>query len=211
MKPKILVAGFGPFPGAASNPSGRLALDIARSRRLADKVTVAAAVIPTVYDDVFSSLSQLLACEKPDAVLLFGLAGSTPWMRIETRAANFAMGIHPDAAGRKTKEQSLIAGAPSRLTVRAPVRRLFGAARQWNSRAKLSIDAGGYICNAALFHCLDAARRTGAPKLVAFIHIPWPRGRARKRLTPKNRPPTFDTLLRAAESIVLSAVAALRG
>ena len=32
---KVLVAGFGPFPGAAQNPSGQLARTVAHSRRAA--------------------------------------------------------------------------------------------------------------------------------------------------------------------------------
>jgi len=211
MTPKILVAGFGPFPGAASNPSGRLVLALARSRRLVGKARLVAAVIPTVYEDVFSALSQLLSGENPDAVLLFGLAGSTPWIRIEARAANFAMTVYPDAAGRKTKHQTLIAGAPSLLRARAPLRPLLAAARRWNPKARLSIDAGDYICNAALFHCLEAARRSRAPRLVAFVHIPWPRSRSAKRGAAKPKAPTFDALFRAAEEIVLTVVAALRG
>lgn len=212
MKPKILVAGFGPFPGATTNPSGRLALDLARSRRLDGKATVVAAVIPTIYEEVFSYLSHLLQGEKPDGVLLFGLAGGTPWMRIEMRAANFAASVYPDAAGRKTKDQALMAGAPRSLPARAPIQQLLMAARKWDASARLSINAGGYICNAALFHCLDAARRAKAPRFVAFVHIPWPRGRyLRNRPEGRIKPPTYDALLRAAEGIALAAIAALRG
>jgi pyroglutamyl-peptidase len=209
---KVLVAGFGPFPGAPKNPSGQLALAVVHSRRAAASgAKIVGAVIPTVYREVFSTLSDVLKAEKPDIVLMFGLAGSTPFMRIETRAANVASGIHPDAAGEKPADHSLIAGAPQFLNVRAPVHRLLAAARGTGVTAKLSVNAGRYICNAAFFQALDAARRTDGPKFVAFVHIPWPRGRdPRKPHARKRSNPSLEILTRTGEEIVLALIAAAR-
>ncbi len=209
---KVLIAGFGPFPGAARNPSGQHALSVAHSRRAASRgAKIIGVVIPTVYREVFSILSHVLKTEKPDAVLMFGLAGSTPFMRIETRAANVASNIHPDAAGEKPAHHSLVAGSPQILNARAPVHRLLAAARGAGASAKLSADAGRYICNAAFFHALDAARRTDTPKLVAFVHIPWPRGRRpRKSRARKNGSPSTNTFNRAGEEILLALIAAAR-
>jgi pyroglutamyl-peptidase len=209
---KVLVAGFGPFPGAAKNPSGQLALAVAHSRRtVTSGAKIVSAVISTVYQEVFTTLSHALKAEKPDAVLIFGLAGSTPFMRIETRAANVASGIHPDAAGEKPAHHSLVAGSPQILNARAPVHRLLAAARGAGANAKLSADAGRYICNAAFFHALDAARRMNMPKFVAFVHIPWPRGRRPHRhLTRKSRPPSNEILTHAGEEILLALIAAAR-
>jgi pyroglutamyl-peptidase len=209
---KVLVAGFGPFPGAAQNPSGQLALTLSHSgRAAASGAEIIGTIIPTVYGEVSSTLSHVLEAVKPDAVLMFGLAGSTPLMRIETRAANVASGIHPDAAGKKPAHHSLIAGSPQFLYVRAPVRRLLAAARGAGAKAKLSVDAGRYICNAAFFHVLDAARKTHAPTWVAFVHIPWPRGRRpRKSRMRRDRSPSTRTLNRAGEEILLALIAAAR-
>jgi pyroglutamyl-peptidase len=209
---KVLVAGFGPFPSAAKNPSGQLALMVARSRRVAASgAKLIGAVIPTVYQEVFSTFTDVLKIEKPDVVLLFGLAGSTPFMRIETRAMNVVSSVYPDAAGGKPADHSLVAGSPQSLNVRAPVHRLLKVARGTGAEAKLSVNAGRYICNAAFFHVLDAARKTDMPKLVAFVHIPWPRGRRPRR--PKNRKsdhPPFEVLRRAGEEILLALIAAAR-
>ncbi len=208
---KVLVAGFGPFPGAAKNPSGELALAVAHSKRAAASgAKIIGAVVPTVYQEVFSTLSDVLKAEKPDAVLMFGLAGSTSFLRIETRATNVAS-IHPDAAGKKPVGHSLVADAPKILKARAPVHRLLVAARRAGVSAKLSADAGRYICNAAFFLALDAARRTATPKWVAFVHIPWPRGRhPRKPRARKKRLPSVPTLNRAGEEILLALIAAAR-
>ncbi len=209
---KVLVAGFGPFPGAAKNPSGQLALTVARSRRVAASgAKIIGAVIPTVYQQVFSTFSDVLKIEKPDAVLLFGLAGRTPFMRIENRAMNVASSLHPDQAGEKPTDHSLVAGSPQILNARAPVRHLLKVARGIGAEAKLSVNAGRYICNAAFFHALNAARKTDGPKLVAFVHIPWPRGRRPRRPnTQKSRSPSFEILRRAGDEILLALIAAAR-
>jgi pyroglutamyl-peptidase len=61
---KVLVAGFGPFPGAAKNPSGQLALMVVRSRRVAASgAKIIGAIIPTVYQEVFSTFTDVLKPE----------------------------------------------------------------------------------------------------------------------------------------------------
>jgi pyroglutamyl-peptidase len=193
--PKILVTGFGPFPGAPSNPSAEIARFLARSKRAARFARVSAAVIPTIYAEI-AELPHLIETEKPDALLMFGLASRTPWLRIETFGRNRASLFHPDAARRKPG-QVLVRGEPSVLPVRAPVRRLLQAARGAGADARLSRDAGGYVCNAAIFHALVPARGNRRP-LVAFVHIPAPRGRA------KSTRPTAATIQRAAEAILIA-------
>ena len=210
-KPKILVAGFGPFPGAPKNPSGQLAIALANSRRIAATgAMVIGAVIPTTYQDVSAKFTNLLKIEKPDAVLMFGLAGAAPWIRVETRAANFASSVFPDAGGGKNADGLLSPGAPQILKARAPIRQLLAAARKAGVKASLSVNAGGYICNAAFFYCLEAAGKTGTPKLVAFVHIPWPRGRNRRRAGKQTVAPGFERLQSAAEAILLALIAAAR-
>ena len=135
---KVLVAGFGPFPGAPRNPSGDLALALGRMRRpgLAG-VKIHAHVFPTIYAAVANELPRLLAKHDPDAVLLFGLAGRSDRVRIETRAVNAASLIHPDAARSVPRSRKLYPKAPAELFVRPEVRRLIAAAR--------STSVAGYV------------------------------------------------------------------
>ncbi len=205
---KVLVAGFGPFPGAPRNPSGDLALALGRMRRpgLAE-VKIYAHVFPTIYAAVAKELPRLLAKYDPDAVLLFGLAGGSDRVRIETRAVNAASLIHPDAMRSVPLSRKLYPKAPAELFVRPEARRLIAAARRGGVPARLSRDAGRYVCNASLFACLDKTRRKRRP-LVTFIHIPWPRTRnARPR---NDKQPSAAALFRAGEAILRALVAETR-
>src|SRR3954471_13810260 len=80
----ILLTGFGPFPGAPANPTGALIERLARRRHpgFAGMRRVAH-VFATSYAAVDRDLPALIARERPDALVMFGLAGRTKHIRIE--------------------------------------------------------------------------------------------------------------------------------
>jgi pyroglutamyl-peptidase len=205
---KVLVAGFGPFPGVPSNPSGELACALARLRRpaLAD-VELHAAIFPTVYSTLARDLPRMLDRLRPDAVLLIGLAGGYE-LRVETRAVNAASQTHADAARALPPAQKLVAKAPYERKVRPAARRLLGALRGARVRARLSRDAGNYLCNASLYLSLDPGRRK--PPLVTFIHIPPPAERRPRRRGPIGDQSSMGALLRACEAALRTLIAEAR-
>ena len=96
----ILITGFGRFPGAPFNPSGPLARAVARRRRPAfADVKRVVHIFQTSYAAVDRDLPKLIAQHKPDLILMFGLAGRTSHMRIETRARNTMSVLFPDGTG----------------------------------------------------------------------------------------------------------------
>jgi pyroglutamyl-peptidase len=211
----LLLTGFGPFPGAPSNPSGPLAIELARRRHPAlAGVRRVPHVFRTSYDAVDRELPRLLARERPDALIMFGLAQRSRHLRIETRARNALTQIFPDAAGRLPRGRTIAPGAAAELALRAPSHRLLAAVRATGLPAKLSRDAGRYLCNYLCWRASEAALGSASPKLVAFVHVPMVRPATRRRVRhsrPKRRPLlAFDDLVAAGEAIVLAAVAAMR-
>jgi pyroglutamyl-peptidase len=200
----ILLTGFGPFPGAPFNPTAPLVARLARLRRpaLAD-VTVVPHVFATSYAAVDRELPRLIAKHKPDALLMFGLAPRTRFIRIETRARN-ALALLPDAGGAKPRGRAIAAGKPPALTMPAPARRLLAAVRATGLPAALSRDAGRYLCN---YLCWQAAAGKG-PRIAAFVHVPNT-GRKPLRRSKKRRF-TLDHLTRAGARILVEVAAAAR-
>jgi pyroglutamyl-peptidase len=196
----LLITGFGPFPGVPANPSGPLALRLARRRRpaFADTRRIAH-VFRTSYAAVERELPALVAQHRPDAILMFGLATRTQHLRIETRARNAISPVFADADGRKPAAQVLAAHAAAAMPARAPTSRLRQAARTAGVPAAISHDAGRYLCNALFWRALDAAARRGGPRVVVFVHVP----RLRPNLTQAD-------LVRAGEAILLGVLAAAR-
>lgn len=202
----VLITGFGRFPGAPFNPSGPLARAVAKRRRPAfDGTRRALHIFETSYAAVDRDLPKLMAAHKPDIVLMFGLAARTPFARIETRARNAMSILFPDVRGYRPEEAAIARGKPA-LTGSAPFRHLLGATRAARVRARLSRDAGRYLCNYSYWRALEASR-SGTP-LVQFIHIPpvanGPRPQGRKRRT------SHAALVRAGEAILLALLAAHR-
>ena len=143
--PTILITGFGPFPGAPYNPTIRLVERLVKLRRpaLAD-VRIVGHVFETSYAAVDRDLPALLERHKPDALLMFGLAARTKYIRIETRARN-ALALLPDVSGAVLRRSVIAPGGPLDRMMPAPHRRLLAAARAAGVPVKLSRDAGRYL------------------------------------------------------------------
>ena len=111
-KIRILLTGFGPFPGAPFNPTIPLVERLKRLRRPAfDNVELSSHIFHVTYATVDRELPTLLAKHQPHALLMFGLAGRTPHLRIETRARNAITTIWPDADGTRIRKGAI---APQR-------------------------------------------------------------------------------------------------
>jgi pyroglutamyl-peptidase len=202
--PTLLITGFGPFPGAPFNPTIQLVESLAQLKRpaLAD-VKIVSHIFETSYAAVDRDLPALLAQHKPDALLMFGLAAATNYIRIETRARN-ALTLLPDAAGQVLRRNAITDGNPPARPMPAPQRRLLAAARTAGVPVKLSRDAGGYLCN---YLCWKASA-IGGPKLAAFVHVPLvPRDVAPHRRG--HRGFTAGKLRRAGTRILLAMAAAM--
>src|SRR5579859_256096 len=126
---KVRIAGFGPFPGAPSNPSGHLAMALARRRRPAlAGIEITSHVFATAYNAVDRDLPKPLA-RKPDVLLIFGLAGRRRHLCIETRARNARSILLPDVRGWRP-ERAIIEPGQSALIGNAPFPRLLHALRR---------------------------------------------------------------------------------
>ena len=196
MSTTLLITGFGPFPGAPSNPTGPLVRRLALRRRPAFAGTLRIPhVFRTSYTEIEHKLPELIARHRPDAILMFGLAARTKHLRIEMQARNGVTSMFADADGQKPGARLLTAKGRSALQVRAPFMHLLQAARASGVPVNLSRDAGRYLCNALFWRALE----TSGPRVVAFVHVP----RLRKNLA-------LNDLVRAGEAIMLTVLAAAR-
>ncbi len=204
----ILVTGFGPFPSAPFNPTQQLVTRLARTRRPATaEVRLVTHILPTSYAAVDQQLPALIDKHQPDAIVMFGLAGRAKAIRIETRARNRTTRVYPDI-DREIPQRAPITPGEGARRGRAPFVRLAAAARASGLRARLSRDAGTYLCNYGYWRALEQRSAPASPRLVVFVHIP--NIRPRRPAGAKSRPPDLDQLLRAAQNIVIAAAAATR-
>jgi pyroglutamyl-peptidase len=171
-KLRILVTGFGPFPGAPYNPTQPLVARLTRLRRpaLAD-VELSSHIFPVTYRAVDQELPNLLTRLRPQALLMFGLAARTAHVRIETRARNAVTLLWPAAAQTRVRKGSIGLG-PDAMMFGPHTAKLLRAARATGIDVRPSRDAGAYLCNYLSWRAIEAVGTDDHLQLAAFIHIP---------------------------------------
>jgi pyroglutamyl-peptidase len=200
----VLVTGFGPFPGAPKNPTMAIVRHLVKCRNGAfSTVERIPRYLPTTWH-VLSEFRQMIASIKPDAILMFGVAGRRKAITPETRAINRACMIRCDADGCKPSGLMLQAGEAAFRHGRFDVRRLTASLTRAGLAARVSHDAGDYLCNALFWVALES----GVPSL--FVHVPSPRRAQRPKRPQKTKRPSARDLARAGE-VTLAMVAASSG
>lgn len=169
---RVLITGFGPFPGAPWNPTQPLVSRLTRLRRpaLAD-IDLASHIFRVTYHAVDRELPELLARLRPHALLMFGLASRTAHVRIETRARNAVTLLWPDAAQTRARKGTIGLG-PDAMMFGPHTAKLLRAARSTGIDARPSRDAGAYLCNYLSWRAIEAVGTDDHLRLAAFIHIP---------------------------------------
>ncbi len=206
MNLRILITGFGPFPGAPYNPTMPLVARLLRLRRPAfSEVEFSGHIFPVTYRAVDLELPQLLARHRPHALLMFGLASRTPFVRIETRARNAVTMLWPDADHTSVRKGS-IAGSADAKMFGPHTARLLRAALGTGIDARASRDAGSYLCNYLSWRAIETAAREDGPGLAAFVHVPLlARDVASQRKGAPHRV-TLEELVDAGEAMLLEMV-----
>jgi pyroglutamyl-peptidase len=205
-KLRICITGFGAFPGAPFNPTEALVARLLRLRRPAlDEVELSGHIFPVTYKAVDHELPELLAKHRPHALLMFGLASRTSFVRVETRARNAVTTLWPDADHARLRKGSISDGADA-MMFGAHTAKLLRAARATGIDARGSRDAGSYLCNYLSWRAIEATGGDSGLCLAAFVHVPpLARGAESRRKNATHRV-TLEELVDAGEAMLLEMV-----
>jgi pyroglutamyl-peptidase len=204
-KLRILVTGFGPFPGAPYNPTGPLVARLLRLRRPGlSEVELSGHIFPVTYRAVDRQLPELLAQRRPHALLMFGVASRTGFVRVETRARNAVTTLWPDADHTRARKGSITAGTDA-LMFGPHTAKLLRAAVGAGIDARASRDAGSYLCNYLGWRAIESTQGNTGLRLAAFVHVPLlerdrsPRRKGSARIT-------LEELVDAGEAMLMEMV-----
>ena len=204
-KLRVLITGFGPFPGEPYNPTQALVKRLLRLRRPAfSDVELSGHIFPVTYKAVDRELPLVLAEHRPHALLMFGLASRTAHARVETRARNAVTMLWPDAAQTRSRKGSIAGGADAKM-FGPHTAKLLRAAVGTGLDARASRDAGSYLCNYLSWRAIEAVDADSGPRLAAFVHIPLLArdGASRRKGMPRI---TLEELVDAGEAMLLEMV-----
>lgn len=166
---RLLLTGFGPFPGVADNASAALVTQLADLAGNLSGVRVASQILAVDWEAAPREAAALIAAESPDIILHFGVTRSATGLIIETMAHN-RCGDFKDARGVAPASSRLCTEAADTLPSTFPAQEIVLRLREKNLPVQLSEDAGAYLCNAVLYTTLQTC--TGTQVQAGFIHLP---------------------------------------
>jgi pyroglutamyl-peptidase len=170
--PRLLLTGFGPFPGVPDNASAILVDALAkRLRAEGAPIDLRIEILPTEWKAAPDLVQLALKDFKPDVALHFGVASETTRFRLETLAQN-ARNRLGDAQGHVHRRRRISAILPDQLLATFPADAIHGHLEAIGVPVELSCDAGQYLCNATLFRSLGLSLKARGAAVTGFIHIP---------------------------------------
>ncbi len=168
----VLLTGFGPFPSVPANATSILVPRLAETARTAfPGIMFETRTLPTEWAAGIEHLDGCYREVAPTIALHFGVSSRARGFEIEARGRN-RLAFVPDAAGIFPSAPVLRANGHEFLPSTVPVSAIVSRLRRRGLPAFVSRDAGGYLCNAALYSALDMARRTSRDHRIGFIHVP---------------------------------------
>jgi pyroglutamyl-peptidase len=170
--PRILITGFGPFPGAPVNPTETLIEALRADPSLLEgNGDIRTEILAVEYDTVPGRLTAFGAEFAPDIAIHFGLSAQAEGFTLERLARNEIARDRPDNAGGQPGEACIVEGAraqPSTLPLEAIASALdrAGLPHSWSD------DAGGYLCNYIFYLSRSPHFADFSPEISGFIHVP---------------------------------------
>lgn len=168
----IYLTGFGPFQGIDENPTADVVDALAGESF--GKLKVVGEVLPTSYER--GPLAALAGIREhaPKIIVHLGLTLADTVVRVESWAVNEMTARIPDVDGAQpwelpiTDEQERQSIYETEVDAEAIVEDLRAAGHP----ARVSLNAGRFVCNCVYFHTLDFAAGGGTKAPAIFAHLP---------------------------------------
>jgi pyrrolidone-carboxylate peptidase len=150
---RVFVYGFGQYRNFKDNITQHVVRKLPASRNL-KKV-----VFSVRFDE--RQFIAALRKHRPDVVLGLGQCSTGRMLRIERRAINKKRNT------KNEKPHAITRGGSKWLSTSLKLEK-----SSWDKQAKMSYDAGDYVCNFSMYVILDYLRRHSPKACFGFIHIP---------------------------------------
>ena len=167
----ILLTGFEPFAGDKVNPSGETARAL-DGKKVSD-YTICGVVLPVEWGTTAQAMEKAIDDVDPALVLSLGLSSGRPELNVEKVAVNY-MSRAKDNQGILPEAPVISASGPDGYFSTLPVEDIVEELRNKGIPARISLSAGGYLCNYTFYVASNYVDRKGRRKEVpvGFIHVP---------------------------------------
>jgi len=198
----ILVTAFEPFGGETINASWEAARRLEGWRR-GDYAAVVR-LLPCAYEASVKELVRTIETLRPAAIVMTGQAARRGAVCVERFARNLNDAAAPDNSGVLRRGLRISRAAPEWLEATTPVTPIVRAINEAGVPARISRNAGGFVCNHLYFGALRYLGDFDRPVPAVFLHLPatpeqTSSAPAAKRLAPAR---AADALRAAASAMV---------
>jgi pyroglutamyl-peptidase len=164
----VLLTGFEPFAGAASNSSWDAVSLVAACWD--DETQLITAQLPVTFAGAGAALRYLIAEHSPDVVVAVGLANGRAAITPERIAINVEDARIPDNAGEQPVDRAIVGDGPDAYFTGLPIKAIVDGMRAADIPASVSNSAGSYVCNSLMYQLMRAVEGSGIA--AGFIHVP---------------------------------------
>jgi pyroglutamyl-peptidase len=171
---RILLTGFGPFPGVAVNPSEMVAAELGARPRPSEGIELVTSALPVEYEAAGAGIRELISRVEPDAVLCLGVAAGRAAINLERFALNLDDAPIPDNEGQLLQGIPIVRDGPAAYRSTLPLDRMHTALAAIDVPVTMSNHAGTYICNHTFYAARHHIETLGQHALCGLVHIPLP-------------------------------------
>ena len=167
----VLLTGFEPFAGAASNSSWDAVERVAKS--WSGDADLVIELLPVTFAGASASMRELIARHSPELVIGIGLANGREAITPERVAINIEDARIPDNDGDQPVDRAIDPNGPAAYFSGLPVKEIAAAIRGTGIPSRVSDNAGSYMCNSLMYSTMRAVASTDV--MAEFIHAPCSR------------------------------------
>ena len=165
---KLLITGFGPFGSHAKNASWE---SVSRAQPiLPPDWRLEKLKVPVIWAEAASLINEALG-DDVRAVVAFGQAGDCE-IRLERLAVNAADRQIQDIRGQRFDATHIDPDGPPAYYTGLPYQRLLGALQREEVASRISLHAGGYLCNFTFYHLMHHVHHRRGNLVAGFVHVP---------------------------------------
>ena len=203
---RLLITCFEPFAGSDVNPSQRACAALTDAPP--EGIQLHAVTLHCVDRACERNLLSAVREVSPDAVFALGEQGRESGLAFERFAINLRDYRIPDNADNRIENQPVITGAPAGCFTTLPVEEMAAAAREAGVPARVSRDAGTFLCNQAYYALLHARETRAITSPSVFVHVPRlpEQAATSERVVPSMSTETVVLGLRAAIGVLAKGI-----
>ena len=196
MPPIIIVTGFAPFGGERINPSWEVARNL--DGDVIGGMQVKSVRLPVNCLAAARRIEAAFVRYRPRAILGLGQARGRPALSLERIAINLYEQRKAGQLDARNDGHPVIPNAPDAYFSRLPMGAILKALERRKIPASISLSAGAFACNAAMYAALHVTRRR-VDFPAGFIHLPFDSAQsARDPLVPSMPVALMEDGIRAA-------------